>query len=133
MRVGLFLAVWLLLQLITPIRGLWGLFVAIIVSGVLSAFVLNRQRTAMGEVIGRFFGGINARIDAASRAEDDPVEGEFDALQEQAQGQSEAQGAGVDDHEPTGSRQRGDESGSLGPGQHDAQRSQSPRERGETE
>jgi len=147
MRVGLFLAVWLLLQLITPLRGLWALFVAVIVSGVLSAFVLNRQRTAMGEVVGGFFGRINARIDAASRAEDewdederaederaedDRDERELSALENDLQHQAGAQGEGVDDHQPTGGDQGRDESGSAGSGHDDSQGSPSPGERGES-
>ena len=133
MRVGLFLAVWLLLQLVTPVRGLWALFAAVIASGVLSAFLLNRQRTAMGEVVGRFFGGINARIDAASRAEDDWDAREPDMSEEESEHQAGAQGDGVDDHESTGGHQGGNEAGSLGSGQHDAQRLQGPGERSESD
>jgi len=132
MRVGLFLAVWLVLQLITPLRGLWALFVAVIVSGVLSAFVLNRQRTAMGEVVGGFFGRINARIDAASRAEDEWDERELSALENDLQHQAGAQGEGVDDHQSTCGDQGGDESGSAGSGHDDSQGSPSPGERGES-
>ena len=107
LRIGLFLGVWLLLQIITPLRGLWALVVAIILSGVISAFLLNRQRSAMGEVIGRFFGGINDRIDAASRAEDDS--------DEQGQDQSDGERDTVGDDESAGSDEGGDEPGSDGP------------------
>lgn len=114
MRVGLFLGVWLLLQLLTPIRGLWAAVVAIVVSGLISLVVLNRQRTAMGSVVGGFFGRINARIDAASQAEDH--------WDEQAQGQ----GDGVGDDQVAGADQSRDESGPDRPATDDAQRSDSP-------
>ena len=106
LRIGLFLGVWLLLQIITPLRGLWALVVAIVLSGVISAFALNRQRSAMGEVVGRFFGGINDRIDAASRAEDDS--------DDQGQDQSGAERDTVGNDEPTGGDESGDEPGSDG-------------------
>ena len=107
LRIGLFLGVWLLLQMITPLRGLWALVVAIILSGVISAFALNRQRSAMGEVVGRFFGGINDRIEAASRAEDDS--------DEQRQDQSGGERDRVGDDESAGTDASGDEPGSDGP------------------
>ena len=107
LRIGLFFGVWLLLQIITPLRGLWALVVAIILSGVMSAFLLNRQRSAMGEVVGRFFGGINDRIDAASRAEDDS--------DEQRQDQSGGESNTVGDDESAGSDEGADEPGSDGP------------------
>ncbi|MCP4743557.1 MAG: DUF4229 domain-containing protein [Actinomycetales bacterium] len=107
LRIGLFLGVWLLLQVITPLRGLWVLVVAIILSGVISAFTLNRQRSAMGEVVGRFFGGINDRIDAASRAEDDS--------DEQGQDQSDGERETVSNDESAGGDESGDERGSDSP------------------
>lgn len=70
MRLLMFLAVWLLLQLLTPLRGLWALVLALLVSGAISFFLLNRQRDAMSGVVAGFFGRINDRIDASTRAED---------------------------------------------------------------
>ena len=101
MRVGLFLGVWLLLQLLTPLRGLWAAALAIVLSGLISLFLLNRQRAAVSSVVGGFFGRINARIDAASRAEDD--------WDHEPQGQSH----GVDDDEVPGTDQGRDEAGSA--------------------
>lgn len=97
MRVGLFVGVWLLLQLLTPLRGLWAVAVAILTSGLISLFLLNRQRAAMSSVVGGFFGRINARIDAASQAEDDWDE------------QPEADRQGVDDDKTPGAHQRRNE------------------------
>lgn len=78
MRFLLFMSVWLVLQLLTPLRGLGALVVALLVSGAISFFLLNRQREAMSGVVAGFFGRINDRIDASARAEDydDLPEGE---------------------------------------------------------
>ena len=131
MRVGLFLAVWLLLQLVTPLRGLWAALVAILASGLISIFLLNRQRTAMSAVVGGFFGGINARIDAASRAEDfDDVD--VSPLQD-GDHQPHGQGDGVDGDELAGGDESGNESRSLGPGHDDAPGLPGPRESNESE
>ena len=115
MRVGLFIGVWLLLQLLTPLRGLWAVALAIVASGLISLFLLNRQRAAMSSVVGGFFGRINARIDAASQAEDD--------WDEQAHGQ----GHRVGDDEMTGSDEGRDEAGSTRAPHNDAHRTDHPR------
>lgn len=114
MRVGLFVGVWLLLQLITPLRGLWALVGAVVISGLISLFLLDRQRAAMSAVVGGFFGGINARIDAASRAEDD--------WDDQAYGQ----GYGVGDDQMAGTDQSGNQSRSDRPAADDPERSPGP-------
>ncbi len=116
MRVGLFAGVWLLLQLLTPVRGLWAVAVAILASGLISLFLLNRQRAAMSSVVGGFFGRINARIDAASQAEDDWDE------------QSEADRQGVGDDQTSGADQRRDEIRSDRSSSHEAQRADRPRQ-----
>jgi hypothetical protein len=94
MRILLFLGIWLLLQLLTPLRGLWGIAAAILMSGLISIFVLNRQRDAMSSTVGAFFRRINDRIDASARAEDfddAPVSDETELLIERnTDGQDEA-------------------------------------------
>lgn len=76
LRLLLLLAVWILIELVTPLRGVVSVVVALLVSGVISLFLLNRQRASMSVVVGSFFRGINERIEAAARAEDvdDPDE-----------------------------------------------------------
>jgi hypothetical protein len=67
------LAMLLLIGGICYLIGLRGLVLAIVAflaSGIVSLFVLDRQRDAMGESLGGFFKAINARIDADSRKED---------------------------------------------------------------
>ena len=114
MRLGLLFAVWLLLQLVTPLRGLWAVVVAILVSGAISLFLLQRQRAAMSAVVGGFFGRINARIDQASRAEDDWDD------------QPHGQGNRVDDDQMSGRDQGRDQAGSAGTGGDDPNRSHRP-------
>lgn len=76
-RVLLFIAIWLLVQFVSPLRGLTALVVALLVSGAISFFLLNRQRdTASASVVG-LFRRIDERIERARRAEDaDPTEPE---------------------------------------------------------
>lgn len=74
LRVALFAAVWLTLELLTPISGLWAIVLAILVSGAISIVLLDRQRDRVGAVAAGFFRGINERIEASARAEDDDLE-----------------------------------------------------------
>lgn len=107
MRIGLLLGVWWLVQLVSPLRGLWALVVAIVVSGVISWFVLDRQRSAMSAAVGGFFGRINARIDAASRAEDE--------ADDHAHGEPD----GIDADQHSGSAERWDQVATDGPAADD--------------
>jgi hypothetical protein len=106
LRVLLLFAVWLLLQLVTPLRGWLSVVVALLISGVISLFLLNRQRASMSVVVASFFGGINARIDAATRAEDDDL-----GLEVLAESQSDAQSDAIDKEHQTGSLENDDQSG----------------------
>lgn len=70
LRILIFAGAWLLLSLLTPLRGLWSLSLAILVSGAISIFALNRQRDAVSVGVSGFFTRLNDRIDASTRAED---------------------------------------------------------------
>ncbi len=70
-RLVLLLVCWLPLQLFTPMRGLIALAIAVLVSGVLSYFLLDRRRDAMAAQLGSFFSRLNSRIDRSTKAEDD--------------------------------------------------------------
>ena len=70
LRVAVFLAVWLTIELITPISGVWAIVIAILISGALSIVLLDRPRNRAGQVAAGFFGSINERIEASARAED---------------------------------------------------------------
>ena len=86
LRVGLFLAVWLVIQTLSPLRGLVAVVVALVVSGIVSFFVLRGQRSDMGGSVSNVFRRINDRIDAASRAEDIPEDITEDEPYRQASG-----------------------------------------------
>lgn len=70
LRLGLFAAVLGGLAL-AGAHSFLLLALAILISGVLSYFLLVRQRTAMSDAISRRVTGFRDRLDAASRAEDD--------------------------------------------------------------
>jgi uncharacterized membrane protein YccC len=70
LRVALFAAVWLALELLTPVYGLWAIVAAILMSGAISIVVLDRPRGEVGAAAAGFFGRINARIEESARAED---------------------------------------------------------------
>jgi hypothetical protein len=70
LRLGLFIVVFGLLFL-AGARSLLLFAGAILVSGVLSYFLLNSQRTAMSGAITRRLTDVRQRIDAGARAEDD--------------------------------------------------------------
>lgn len=71
LRLLVLAVVWGVLQLTTPLRGLLAIAVALLISGLVSLFVLDRQRERLSIGVAGFFGRLNARIDASSRAEDE--------------------------------------------------------------
>lgn len=70
LRVAVFAAVWLTIELLTPITGLLAIITAILASGAISLLLLDRQRGRAASVAAGFFGRINERIEASARAED---------------------------------------------------------------
>jgi hypothetical protein len=88
LRFALFAVVWVLIEFLSPIHGLWAAAAALLISGAISIVVLDRPRNKVGAAAGRFFGGINERIEASARAEDDD-EGE-QAASGEGQEQSES-------------------------------------------
>lgn len=71
LRVAIFLAFWLPLQLLTPLRGLLAIVAALLMSGAVSLIVLDRQRGRVGLATASFFRRMNDRIEASARAEDE--------------------------------------------------------------
>jgi hypothetical protein len=69
-RVLFVVIAWFIIQLATPLRGIWAIALAIVVSGIFSIVFLGRQRDAMSTAMFGFFRGINERIDAAAAKED---------------------------------------------------------------
>ncbi len=89
LRIALFLAVWLTIELLTPINGLLAIIAALLVSGAISLLVLDRQRGRAAAVAGGFFGRINERIEASARAEDVDDEPAAAPLPEDVSGEGE--------------------------------------------
>ncbi len=101
LRVALFALVWLTIELITPISGIWAIVAALLISGAISIVVLDRPRGRVGAATAGFFGRINARIDAATRAEDDAL----DALDSRPEGvAAESEPAASDEGEQPAER-----------------------------
>ena len=73
MRLGLLVAVGAVLYLF-GLRDVWLVLFAFLVSGVISAFVLSRQRQGAALGISTAVRGINERMDASARAEDDDLD-----------------------------------------------------------
>lgn len=106
LRLAVLAVVWFVLQLVTPMRGLFALAAALVISGVISFALLNRSRDSASTGLSRIFGGINERIERSRTAEDhldaeEPIAaGASPALghpdpdsEEQAVGQGEQPGA----------------------------------------
>jgi uncharacterized protein DUF4229 len=70
LRLGLFVVAFLLLYW-AGARSLLLLGGAILISGLISYFLLNRQRMAMSSAISRRVTDFRERLDAGTRAEDD--------------------------------------------------------------
>jgi len=103
LRVALFALVWGVIWFLTPLDAVWSAAAAILISGAISLVLLDRQRGRVGAAAGGFFSRLNARIDAASRAEDvdEPWiaerQGAFPAVEElPAEGSGEGQESAED-------------------------------------
>jgi hypothetical protein len=77
LRLALLAAVWLIVQLVTPWRGLLAIAVAVAVSGVIGFFVLDRTRDSASESVWRVFRGIDDRIKRHEMQEDALVEASY--------------------------------------------------------
>jgi len=131
LRVALFAVVWVVVELVTPIHGLWAAVTALLISGAISVILLDRQRNKVGLAAGRFFGRINERIEASARSEDNddldapPPTATTAAVAPVANGSGEgdqqAEQEPVHQQEDAGLLEGGDERGSERTPQHDAQ------------
>jgi len=70
LRLALLAAVWLLLQVVTPFRGLLAIVVALLISGVVSVVLLDRPRDRAGNRVAGVFRRIDERIERSRTAED---------------------------------------------------------------
>lgn len=70
LRVAVLAAAWLLVQLLTPLRGLLAVAVALVISGIASLLLLRGSRGEAGSALAGVFRRIDERIDRSTRAED---------------------------------------------------------------
>lgn len=115
LRLGLFAAVWVLVQVVTPWRGLVGVAVAILISGGISLFVLDRPRGQLAIGVQAFMQRINDRIEASTRAEDDD-----DPLAGGEHGEDHGQPGSVDEDDRPGILEDGDQPAASGTVAHHA-------------
>ena len=108
LRVALLAAVWLLIQVVTPLRGLMAIAVAIVISGVISFILLDRTRDRASVGLSGFFRRIDERIERSRTAED------VDDLPESGQGDAGGEQQAVAEGEETRGLQDGHESGPRG-------------------
>ena len=86
LRVALLAAVWLVIQVVTPLRGLIAAGVAVVISAVISMFLLDRTRDKASIGLWGIFRRIDERIERSRTAEDvddDPPLGQSDAQAQQ--------------------------------------------------
>jgi hypothetical protein len=108
LRLGLLAAVWLFIQLLTPLRGLLAAAVALVISGLISFILLDRSRNSASAGLARVFRRIDDRIERSKIAEDDdgvPAPSQPDS----GQGQPRTQQHAVGKDEQAGALQHGDE------------------------
>jgi hypothetical protein len=108
LRVALLAAVWLFIQLLTPLRGLLAAAVALVISGLISFVLLDRSRDSASAGLSRVFRRIDDRIERSKMAEDDD-EVLAPSQPDSGQSQSGTQQHAVGQHEQAGGLQHGDE------------------------
>ena len=119
LRLALLAGVWLLIQIVTPMRGLLAIAVALVVSGVISFILLDRPRDRASAGLSGVFRRIDERIERSKVAEDiddDPVP----PGQASGQGESHSEQQAVAQDEQTGGLEHGHE-GTSGGAAHDSE------------
>ena len=102
-RLALVVVIWLVIQFLTPVRGLLAIALALLISAIFSIIFLGKQRDAMSQSMFGFFRRLNERIDAAAAKED------------YLDGESQTQNNPVDQQDVPGSFEDGDQGGPAGP------------------
>jgi hypothetical protein len=122
LRIALFLVIWVLIDLLTPVHGVGAAVTAILISGAISLFVLDRQRAKVGRVAAGFFGRINERIEASATAEDDDDVLPPGDAPSSGEGEQGAEDQAVDEQQLAGGLEGRDEGGPEGAAEDDANR-----------
>lgn len=100
LRLALLAAVWLIVQFVTPLRGLLAIAAALLISGIISVVLLDRTRGRAGASVAGVFRRIDERIERSRTAED------YDEPSRESDTQSEEQPVG--EGEQSGHLQDGD-------------------------
>ena len=111
LRLAVLAGVWLLIQVVTPMRGLLAIAVALVISGAISFIVLDRPRDRASAGLSGVFRRIDERIERSKVAEDvddDPVP----LGQESGQGESRSEQEAVGQDEQAGGLEHGHEGAS---------------------
>ena len=119
LRLALLAGVWLVIQIVTPMRGLLAIAVALVFSGVISFIVLDRPRDRASAGLFGVFRRIDERIERSKVAEDiddDPVP----SAQASGEGESRPQQEPVGKDEQAGGLEHGHE-GATGGAAHDSE------------
>ncbi len=120
-RVALVVLVWFGIQFFTPVRGVFAVVLALLISAVFSIAFLGKQRDAMSESMFGFFRRLNERIDAGA-AKEDYFEDEqlnqgsqnLDKQNRDLQGKSDGESNPVDQQQVPGGLEDGDQGGTAG-------------------
>lgn len=112
LRVALLAAVWLLIQAVTPLRGLLAIALALVISGAVSFIVLDRSRDKASAGVFGAFRRINDRIEASRTAED------WDDESPSGQGDAKPEQEPVGQHEHARDLEHGHEIASEGTAAH---------------
>ena len=118
LRLALLAGVWRLIQVVTPMRGLLAIAVALVVSGVISFILLDRPRDRASAGLSGVFRRIDERIERSKVAEDideDPVTDDpAPSGQVSGEGESRAEQQSVGQDEQAGGLEHGHEGASGG-------------------
>lgn len=96
LRIVLWLALWAILEFLTPIKGLMALVLSLLISSAVSIILLDRLRDSMSVSVGGFFRGINERIEHSATAEE---AWDRESSAGSAPGEQGASEQSVDEHE----------------------------------
>lgn len=97
LRIALLIGVWLVIQAVTPLRGLIAVAVALVISGIISFFALDRPRNQASRGLAGIFRRIDERIERSATAEDvddDPAASPPSASSGQADAHAEQEPVG---------------------------------------
>jgi hypothetical protein len=109
LRVALLAAVWLLIQVVTPMRGLLAIAVALVISGVISFILLDRSRDSASAGLSGVFRRIDERIERSKVAEDIDDEPLAPGGGGSGEGEPRTQQETVGEDEKSGGLEHGDE------------------------